>query len=277
MRGGVERLLRRISEDPRALYRELAPASDLRELVACTWFKIVGHDGPAALVPIVPDGCTDILTYDDGAPFVVGPDAVTRWTELPEGVLVTGLRLRPGALPAVVGQRADALLGDHAWLADLDRGATRLRHALDGADAVQERLAALEDFVRTRVARVSMRERSLVAACRAVANDSRLSVDRVADGLGWSVRTLHREVVASCGYGPKYLQRVMRVQRALRAMQAAGARPRLADVALACGFADQSHMSRDVRVVTGFTPTAYLTRADPELGRWLDAEETDSF
>ncbi|WP_449064683.1 helix-turn-helix domain-containing protein [Planomonospora algeriensis] len=50
------------------------------------------------------------------------------------------------------------------------------------------------------------------------------------------------------GYGPKTLQRVVRFQRALRL---AGRGTGLAEVALASGYADQSHMSNEVRRLAG--------------------------
>jgi AraC-like DNA-binding protein len=268
---GIEGVLRRCA-DQSERYREFAPPPDLQAFVACTWFKVLGRHRDDALVPIIPDGCSDIMTYDDGAPFVVGPDPVTRWATLRDGLVITGLRMRPGALRAVLGQRADELLGESALLADLQRSATGLQHALDGADGLARRLGALEAWVRARLHAAAPRDHALVAACRTVADRPRVAIERIADGLGWNVRTLHRELVAACGYGPKYLQRVMRVQRLLRAVHAAGPAPRLGELALVAGFADQAHMSRDFRSLTGFTPTAYLGQADAEVGRWIDGD-----
>lgn len=252
-------------------YREFAPAPDLRDFVACTWIKIVRHRGGPPLVPIIPDGCSDLITYGDGAPFVVGPDRVTRWAELRDGLVITGLRLRPGAMRVVFGPRADEMLGAHAALADLQRGADRLQHELEGARSLDDRLAALEGWTRSRLQRVPDRARAIVGACRSLAAAPQIAIDRIADELGIGVRTLHRDIVAACGYGPKTLQRIMRVQRALRAAHAAGPTARLGDVALVAGFADQAHMTRDFRSITGFTPTAYLRDwTTSELGRWLD-------
>jgi len=95
-------------------------------------------------------------------------------------------------------------------------------------------------------------------------------MDAVADTLGWNARMLHRKVVAACGYSPKYLQRILRIQGVIRAAQSCPGTPRLSDIAAAFGFTDQAHMTRDFRNVTGFTPRAYLDQADSGVGRWLD-------
>jgi transcriptional regulator GlxA family with amidase domain len=54
--------------------------------------------------------------------------------------------------------------------------------------------------------------------------------------------------------------RVRRVKRVLAGGAAAGPLPSLAQLAAACGFADQSHMCRHFKRVTGQTPTGYQRR-----------------
>jgi AraC-like DNA-binding protein len=46
--------------------------------------------------------------------------------------------------------------------------------------------------------------------------------------------------------------------------------PRLARLALDAGYADQAHMTRDFRDLTGFTPRELLARTNADVGRWLD-------
>jgi AraC-like DNA-binding protein len=65
---------------------------------------------------------------------------------------------------------------------------------------------------------------------------------------GLSERQLHRRCLPLFGYGPKTLARVLRFDRAL-ALARAG-RP-FADVASSAGYADQAHLSREVRALAG--------------------------
>jgi transcriptional regulator GlxA family with amidase domain len=99
------------------------------------------------------------------------------------------------------------------------------------------------------------------------------TIDRLADQLSWSARRLHRRFVDACGDGPKMLQRILRLQRAIR-LARAGAHPTmgLAGLAREAGFADQAHMNRDFRALTGITPRVLLAGWNAEVGRWLELE-----
>lgn len=82
-----------------------------------------------------------------------------------------------------------------------------------------------------------------------------MRVAEIADSLGIGTRRLHRHCLALFGYGPARLAQVLRLQRALRlARKGTG----LADVAVRCGYADQPHLTRDVRALTGTSPRALL-------------------
>ncbi|MET0790053.1 MAG: helix-turn-helix domain-containing protein [Polyangiaceae bacterium] len=265
---GVDAFIRRYRELPAGYYREFAPSADLSDFIACGWIKAVRCE--PALIPIIPDGCADILTCDEGPPFVVGPDAVTRWVTLHDGAIITGLRLRPGAAQAVFGCTALELLGESAELSDLGRDSIGLHHSLARLHAPGARLAQLEHWVRGRLERSRVRELGVLSACRALSRSPQLGLDSLSARLGWNGRMLHRKFVAACGYSPKHLQRILRVQGVLRAAQASPVAPRLSQIAATLGFADQAHLNRDFKSITGFAPSAYLAQANAEVGRWLD-------
>jgi AraC-like DNA-binding protein len=91
------------------------------------------------------------------------------------------------------------------------------------------------------------------------------TVRGIASEVGLSDRQLLRRCVDEVGYGPKYLVRVLRFQRLL------GLARRLPDanlavLAAAAGYADQPHMSRECRALTGVTP-ARLVRSQRHLSR----------
>lgn len=87
------------------------------------------------------------------------------------------------------------------------------------------------------------------------------SVAEVADEVGYSRRRLSTLVKEECGLGPKEYQRVARFE-ASRAM--IGHRP-LAEVAVACGYADQAHLSRDWSGLAGCPPSTWLHEEFPFL------------
>ncbi|OMI40139.1 AraC family transcription regulator [Streptomyces sparsogenes DSM 40356] len=59
---------------------------------------------------------------------------------------------------------------------------------------------------------------------------------------------MHRRSLAAFGYGPKTLARVLRLNRALDAARAGTA---FAEVAALAGYADQAHLAREVKALTG--------------------------
>jgi AraC-like DNA-binding protein len=265
---GVDRFLTRLEAIERPYYREIRPSIDLHAVVACRWVRVVrlgGRPGPSA---IIPDGCADIMVDDDAPPHVAGPDAITRWTTLHEGTVITGLRLRPGAVRAILGCDARHIVNGGARLSDLAPGAARLHVRLLTAASLPQRHALLEDWVRGALVRAASGDRAVIAACRQIAADPRSELGAIARQFRWTARTMHRQFRAACGYGPKHLQRIMRIQAAIRAAHTA-APVRLVDVAAAAGYADQAHMSRDFRDITGFSPREYIGSTRPEFGAWL--------
>lgn len=266
--GGIDRFLREHLALGKGYYRELAPAPDLRHLVACRWVSVVEQSRDGAPTPIIPDGCSDIMTHDADSPQVVGPDTKVHWVELRDGAVITGLRLRPGALKPVFGCSAATLLDEQARLGDLGTVSSRFLDGLGYADTLDRRHALLEDWVRSSMRAPTMDERSLLRACRTLSSHPELEIGTLAKQLGWHARKIHRQFVGACGYGPKHLQRVMRIQSALRAASAG----RLSEIATTSGFSDQAHMTREFRDLTSFTPVEYFARHSPEVGRWLQAD-----
>ena len=75
--------------------------------------------------------------------------------------------------------------------------------------------------------------------------------------LGVSERQLRRRFVHSVGYGPKLLERILRLRRFIAAAACARTKS-LTGLALAAGYADQSHLTRECRELTSLTPTQLL-------------------
>jgi AraC-like DNA-binding protein len=195
---------------------------------------------------VLPDGCMDLI-WSGGRLLVAGPDTRAH-TSAPvtPGSPVLGLRLPPGAAPVLLGVPADALRDQRPELADLwgARAACPWRDAVAAGGA-----AALERRVAVRLGERGgpARDAAVVARLVAAGHDAA----EVADRLGVTTRTLHRRSLAAFGYGPRTLGRVLRLQRVLPLLDAGLP---LADVAQRAGYADQPHLSREVRALAGRSP-----------------------
>uniref|UniRef100_UPI001BDD5C15 helix-turn-helix domain-containing protein n=1 Tax=Pseudonocardia lacus TaxID=2835865 RepID=UPI001BDD5C15 len=93
-----------------------------------------------------------------------------------------------------------------------------------------------------------------LAARLGAAESATTSVAALAADLGWTTRTLHRRCLAAFGYGPAVLRRVLRFRRATDLL-AAGVAP--AEVAARAGYADQPHLSRELRALGGTSPRRF--------------------
>ena len=84
--------------------------------------------------------------------------------------------------------------------------------------------------------------------------DSRVRVDRLADELGFSERQLRRRFDDAVGYGPKTLQRILRLGQFL-----AASGTDIVAAAIDAGYADQAHLTRECRVLTGLAPSEWVS------------------
>jgi AraC-like DNA-binding protein len=236
----------------RDAYVEHRPAADVATHVACTWTRVVGAP---ATEPVIPDACVDVIVVGDEAPHIAGPADRTAWVALPAGTMLHGIRFRPGAARDILRTDIDELRNAHVELAAVAR-----------APLIDPRAprASLEQWTRTQLARSRFDTSAIVAARSLIAA---VSVDAAAGELGWGARRLHRQITTACGYSPKLLHRVMRLQRAVRIAHA-GERS-LASLAAAAGYADQAHMTREFTALTDLPPARYLPLADSRVGRWL--------
>ncbi|MFC8359758.1 helix-turn-helix domain-containing protein [Streptomyces griseorubiginosus] len=196
---------------------------------------------------VLPDGCMDLL-WNDGRLLVAGPDTRAYVTEGAPSTWV-GLRFHPGSAPAFLGVPAHELRDLRVELADL-WPASEARRLGSRVAASADPATALEDIALERAAPADPVLRALVASL-----DAGRPVGVTADELGLGPRQLHRRSLVAFGYGPKTLARILRLQRAL-ALARAGVP--YAETAARCGFADQAHLARDVRELTGVPLTRLL-------------------
>ncbi|ATE52789.1 AraC family transcriptional regulator [Actinosynnema pretiosum] len=219
------------------VYRERRAHSGLR----CVWRREVDAGAVGGQVRVVPDGCTDLLfSPGDGRLFVAGPD--TRAHLSAGSGALHAVRFPPGVGPSVFGVPG-AELRDRRVPLD----------ALWGpVDALLDRLLTAADpevvLARESVRRLRESPPDPVARVIAATVARPGGVAGLADGIGLSERQLRRRSAAAFGYGPKVLQRVLRFDRAV-ALARAGTG--FAETAARTGYADQAHLSREVRELAG--------------------------
>lgn len=238
-------------------YREDAPPPDLRDVLACTWAARVGGETRT----LVPDGCLDLLWIDDGTIVLCGPETSAWSFTLPPGTTAVGIRFKPAVAPPVFRLDASELLNARASFGALcgDRAERHLRDRLADAPNDAARVRVLAALARDRLQDAPPPD-DLARAVATALDDHRVPVHELARMLGVSARQLHRRCTTAFGYGPSVLARILRLQRFLRAARRSSAAG-LAELAISAGYADQPHLTREVRSITGTTPARLLTAA----------------
>ncbi|MEU5187513.1 helix-turn-helix domain-containing protein [Streptomyces klenkii] len=212
---------------------------------AVVWTRgSAGHSGDGEAASVLPDGCMDLL-WTEGRLLVSGPDTAAYRPGPGERGLWVGVRFPPGIAPTLLGVPAHQLRDRRVGLADL-WPASRTRRFAERVDRAPDPAAALEELA-LRLAADAPPPDPLLRAVVASLEAGR-SVTATAGSVSLGTRQLHRRSLTAFGYGPKTLARVLRLQRAL-ALARAGVP--FAETAARTGFADQAHLARDVRELTG--------------------------
>lgn len=173
------------------------------------------------------------------------------------------LDLSPGAVRALFGLPVGELTDDAVELSQLDTAfAQRLRDRLGEAAAddraaicAGELAAVTRDDAPVTDAHVAW---ELIARRR-----GRITVAELVDRSGWSARHLTTLFTAEFGIGPKQAARLARFDAARAALDAGTA---AVVVAAECGYADQSHMSREFTELTGHSPRGLMKWRSAEFG-----------
>ncbi len=200
---------------------------------------------------VLPDGSMDLI-WDGERVLVTGPDRRPHAYHAAGHVRMSAIRFDPGVAPAVLGLRADELVDLRVDLAELWPAAETRR--------LCERLATsttpAAELERTSAVRLRGDLRWATGVTAALRTGA--AVDDVAAEFATSSRQLLRRSVAAFGYGPKLLQRILRVGAATDLLRAG--RP-LAEVAAETGFADYAHLYRDVLAITDRRPVTFQPSA----------------
>ncbi|MER7789856.1 helix-turn-helix domain-containing protein [Streptomyces sp. NPDC097640] len=170
-----------------------------------------------------------------------------------ENVECVQVRLSPVIARAVLGVSPADLDGAVVSLGDLwGREASRIREQLGDVASWQDRFALADTLLaRRHEAGPPVDPEVAWAWHRIVVSRGLARVDGLAAEVGWSRKRLWSRFRSQLGLPPKRAVKLVRFDHAAHRLVAGeGA----AQVAADAGYADQSHLHRDVRAFTGATP-----------------------
>jgi len=178
---------------------------------------------------------------------------------------VFGVKFRPGGFGAFtgadVGAWTDRILPLSAAFGDRARALVE-RVLAEPAD--DDRATILDEALLQRVPGPDARYEAVLAIVDDLRADPGLTtVDAVARRHGLSERTLQRLFRRYVGVGPKWVLQRYRLHDAVDRIDA-GDHGDLAGLAVALGWFDQAHFTREFTALVGQSPAAYAARRDAQ-------------
>ncbi|HEV2088602.1 MAG TPA: helix-turn-helix transcriptional regulator [Cryptosporangiaceae bacterium] len=240
------------------IYQEWRAPPALSSHVACLWAR---RQGPPR---VLPDGCVDLVWTGDEL-IVAGPATRAVVPRLPSAEPKLGIRFRIGAASPVLGLPAAELLDATATVAEIWAGGQRLTDRVGEAVGAASRLQVMMEAVAAQLEQAAGPDPVVRAAVLGLCR-SRTPIAALSNRLGMSDRQLRRRFENAVGYSPRTLGRVLRLQRFLGLVADGG---QLARAAVEAGYADQPHLTRDCRQLTGLPPAALVATGAGPAGERL--------
>ncbi len=260
------------------LYLERIPAAPLSRFVQVLWYSQVPAT-PHRYERNLPTGCTQVILnlerdclHDclEGSPdlpvapaLVVGGRSTYEIVAARDMASLIGISFKPGGFAAFAGDAVDRFSNlsiplEAAWGA----ASLTLRNGLRETDDIRTRFRFIEAFLLERLAACARphadARRQLVgfALSSFGAVPALSTVREVARSTGLSERRFSQIFREEVGLSPKVWCRIQRFQRAVRMLHS-GADVPWAEMALDCGFYDQSHFANEFRAFSGVDATTY--------------------
>ena len=254
------------------------PLPPLSEFVDVLWL-CQAYDVPHEMERLLPDGTVELVInlredririYDSHHPerFHTIPGCVVSGPRSEFFVIDTegegatmGVHFKPGGSFPFFGMPPSELNNQSVALESLwGAESNRLRERLHQAKTADEKFRVLELGLLEQLAKPLQRHPAVGFALQQFAGPRQPPpVSRVVEQVGFSQRRFIQLFSDEVGLTPKLFCRVSRFQQVI---QMAHARDALdwAQVALDCGYYDQSHFNHDFQSFAGITPSAYLER-----------------
>ncbi len=209
--------------------------------------------------------------------FVVGNQSRSSMTGVGGHQLGVQVELTPAGALALFGA-VDDLNDAVVPLDEALGGGARLMDRLAAAPSWEARLDLLDealgscDPVPALTPEVAWLRRQLLAS------NGRARVEPLMDETGWSRRRVTERFRRQLGVSPKAYGRLVRFEHASALLAEPRTDRTIADVAMAAGYYDQSHLTRDFVALAGMTPGTFAANAGavPEVRFVQDAGPTCS-
>jgi len=247
------------------------PAANLANQIDLCWSFEISEGDKKAVYEILPSANMILMVQLSSSgcrSFLFGPFTTKTCLEIDETCCSFCMQFLPGQAPQLADIHPSDLVNGYVELPKiLGAGLSSLGERLISAPSHSGRQRIMEGLFHKTQPFVQ-EDRCRWGAAFIEGTGGRLSVNDLASHLGVHVRSVERNFIDHFGMSPKHLIRIIRLQHFI-AQKRFGCYRNLADLAYACGYADQSHMIKDLKELTGRLPgeitSCHIRLAEPSF------------
>ncbi len=254
-------------------FRVIQPSAALAPYVKNYW--LLKTAGASAVARTVPTGMMNLifhrgrrlLSVHENAlhprAFLSGQERTFADLQYDGQVDMISVMFRPAGVRAFFDLPLGLAYGLQLTAGDLeDRELATLENSLTSTEDDRMCILLIEQFLFGRLMRLAEYNLRRIETAIRLINSGETNVSALADAACLSNKQFDRVFSEYVGAHPKEFSRTIRFQRALHKLEN---NPGIgwATLAADCGYYDQSHMIRDFRALSGYTPGEYVAACPP--------------
>jgi AraC-like DNA-binding protein len=255
-------------------FQHYVPGKPLSAFVGLFWYWR-GHNVPYSKERILPKGTAELVINLGSGPAsgagISGPQSQSFIIERTAHDELLGIHFNPGGAFPFLGFPFGDLHGINITLSDLwgERRASQLLGLINEARTIEMKFRVLEEWLMLMANRPLKHHPAVSFAMKVFQRDpGLLSSARVAEKINLSQRRFIQLFRDEVGLTPKLFCRVQRFQEVIKTVEKRRDVDWV-DIALSCGYFDQSHFNHDFREFSGLSPTQYLELRTEHLSHVL--------
>jgi len=258
------------------IYRARPPKPELTPFVETLWFY-QDLDADHTKEKLLPDASMELIVdLSEGPKKLYDNRDLNRYTTFNQcwvsglqrqyivlgverGASMMGVHFRTGGAAPFFNFPISELSGN---VIELDliwkREILALREQLLEAEGPDERFDLLEAYLIGKARERLRLDPTVAVALERLRSWPVLSLRELASQLGLTHKQMLARFDCRVGVTPKFASRIFRFQKAVSATAQAKSEPDWPDLAVACGYYDQSHMIHEFQELAGLTPAEYM-------------------
>ena len=255
-------------------FKIIQPSIILTPYVKHYWIlKTVGN--PTALVRTAPIGMMSLIFHRGSRilsvcenefhprAFLCGQENTFADLRYSGQVNMISVVFRPVGVKAFFSFPIDRIAGLRLTAGDMeDKDLLELERILTNTEEDKLCIFFIEQFLIKRLTGLSEYNMKRVDTAIRLINKGQTDIAQLADAACLSKRQFNRIFSENIGVHPKEFSRIIRFQRALNMLEG-NSLTSLTALAYECGYFDQSHMIKDFKAFSGYTPGEYIAVCPP--------------